>query len=410
MGLYINSIRFIRDSGQEVVKTTEKVVGIPLKAKVFDQHFIVEEFISGLNAPILMEFVGNDILILEKNSGHVNLIQNGVLQSEPLLDFDVAHTNESGLLGITNNENQVFIFVTETDKDGTKTIGNNIYSYTWTGSELTNKKLENSLSSESSWHNGGAMTTNSDGQVFAVIGDQFGGNRTGLKNDYRILQNVMHGDVDDSGVIVKVGINSEITQPKLSENPFEHYYGIGIRNSFGLAFDPITDKLWNSENGPDSYDEINLVNENFNSGWIPVMGPASEEQISKIPKLDPFEYSDPEFSWERPVVPTGITFVTSNDFSKYENDLLVGSCLGYLFKFQLAGDRNGFVFNSPHLQDLVANYIELDNGKMGFESMDEILFGEGFGCITDIEFGPDGYLYVVSISDNAIYRILPKSN
>ena len=151
---------------------------------------------------------------------------------------------------------------------------------------MTNQLLLNNLSSESSWHNGGAITTNSDGQVFAVIGDQFGGNRTGVKNEYRILQNTLHGDLDDSGIILKVGIEKGVPQPKLSSNPFEHYYGIGIRNSFGLAIDPITEELWDSENGPEHYDEINFVNENFNSGWAVVMGPASDEQISKIPKLN----------------------------------------------------------------------------------------------------------------------------
>ena len=52
--------------------------------------------------------------------------------------------------------------------------------------------------------------------------------------------------------------------------------------------------------------------------------------------------------------------------------------------------------------------VKNESGENIIESLDEILFGDGFGCITDIKFGPDGNLYVVSLSDNIIYRIIPK--
>jgi glucose/arabinose dehydrogenase len=379
-----------------------------LNSKVFDSDFKVEEFVTGLNQPTTMTFVGDDILVLEKNSGHVQLIRDGKLVQEPLLDFEVGSTNESGLLGIVSNDNDVYVFVTEAESDGGETIGNNIYKFSWNDDSLVNQKLVNSLSSESSWHNGGAMTVDSTGQVFAVIGDQMGGGRPDLKNEFRILQNVKNGEIDDTGVIVKVGFE-EVIQPKHSQTPLDHYYAMGIRNSFGLSIDPLTGNLWDTENGPDHSDEINFVSENFNSGWSVVMGPATDEQISQIPSLGNFKYSDPEFSWERTVTPTGLEFINSDKFSKYHGDLLVASCnFGQLFKFPLNEERTGFDFNSKHLQDLVVNYVEID-GQKDFESMDEILFGAGFGCLTDIEFVPDGYLYLVSLTDNTIYRVMPKN-
>ena len=406
----LNSIRSLRDTTQEITKTAERSIGIPIDAKIYDSEFIVKEFVSGLNQPTTMAFVNDDILVLEKNSGHVLLIRDGILFPEPILDFEVGSTNESGLLGIASKNTDVYIYVTEAESDGGQTIGNNIYHFTWDGKNVKNKKLINKLSNESSWHNGGVMTINSDGQVFAVIGDQMGGGRPDLKNDFRILQNVNSGEIDDTGVIVKVGFEKDVLQPKNSENPLEHYRAIGIRNSFGLAIDPFSGNLWDSENGPDHSDEINLVTENFNSGWSVVMGPATDEQISQIPTLGNFKYSDPEFSWQRTITPTGIEFIHSDKFSKYNGDLLVASCnFGQLFKFQLNEERNSFDFASEHLQDLVANYIETDDGQKDFESMNEILFGEGFGCLTDIEFGPDGYLYLVSLTDNTIYQAMPKN-
>ena len=53
------------------------------------------------------------------------------------------------------------------------------------------------------------------------------------------------------------------------------YYAYGIRNSFRIPIDPVTGNLWETENGEDAYDEINLVKPGFNSGWDKVMGPIS---------------------------------------------------------------------------------------------------------------------------------------
>ena len=60
------------------------------------------------------------------------------------------------------------------------------------------------------------------------------------------------------------------------------YYAYGIRNSFGITFDPITGNLWQTENGPDVYDEINVVKPGFNSGWTQVMGPLSRNTGFKV--------------------------------------------------------------------------------------------------------------------------------
>ena len=167
----LNFLRTIRDMGQEVTKSAERTVGIPLTAKIYDHNFIVEDYISGLSQPTSITFVEDDILILEKNSGFVKLIRNNELVHEPLLHFEVASTNEAGLLGIVSNNNDVYIYVTESDNGNT--IGNNIYRYTWDGNDLINPQLLNTLSGESSWHNGGAMTVDLNGQVFAVIVDQY---------------------------------------------------------------------------------------------------------------------------------------------------------------------------------------------------------------------------------------------
>ncbi|MGD8431975.1 MAG: hypothetical protein PVG23_05320, partial [Nitrosopumilaceae archaeon] len=94
-------------------------------------------------------------------------------------------------------------------------------------------------------------------------------------------------------------------------------------------------------------------------------------------------------------------FAKFNEITNYDNSLFVGDCNnGNIYQFELNENRDGFEFDQPFLQDLVVN----EN-----ESFDEILVGTGFGCVTDIERGPDGFLYVVSLSEGVIYRIIPKT-
>jgi len=199
-----------------------------------------------------------------------------------------------------------------------------------------------------------------------------------------------------------VSEDESVLRPSESENPLEYYYAMGIRNSFGLAVDPITNNLWDTENGPISYDEINLVEPKFNSGWAKIMGPGSEEQKNTLPKFYGYKYSDPEFSWEQTVTPTAITFVNSNLFKEYQDYVLVGDFnTGTIYKFKLNEERTEFVFDEPTLKDLVLNIGD---------PRDEIIFATGYGGVSDLEFGPDGFLYVVSLGDGAIYKIKPISD
>jgi len=185
----------------------------------------------------------------------------------------------------------------------------------------------------------------------------------------------------------------------LRVDPEGPYYAMGIRNSFGLAIDPITGNLWSTENGDDDFDEINFVPDKFNSGWNKIMGPATESELASLPGYENYVYKDPEFSWVKTVAPVGINFGKFKETNNYDNSLFVGDCNnGNLYKFELNQNRDGFEFSSPDLQDKVVNKND---------SMEEIIVGTGFGCITDIERGPDDFLYLISHSDNTIYRILP---
>jgi uncharacterized protein YjbI with pentapeptide repeats/glucose/arabinose dehydrogenase len=343
-----------------------------------DPHYKIEKFVSNLDWPTTMTFVGSDILVLQKNNGLVCHVNNGVLEKIPARDVEVNSEGERGLLGITSRDMDVFLFFTEANSDGGDPIGNHIYRYLWNGFDLTEGELIKKLPGDVAHaHVGGVMTTGLDGTIFAVTGDN--------RNEGRNQNFDVEATNNDSSTIFSI-------------EPMEEHYAIGIRNSFGITIDPVTGNMWDTENGPKHGDEINLVLPKFNSGWKKIMGPANEKEQLSI-NIPGFQYSDPEFSWDIPVAPTAISFVESELFPELKNSILVGDFnTGNLYEFKLNEERIGFVFEDPLFDDLIANQGEPVN---------EIIFATGFSGITDIEVGPDGMIYVVSIGDGTIYKISP---
>ena len=370
------------------------LTGVKDKPQLLDDNFLMDEVIVGIESATALTFIENDILFLEKESGKIRHIQNGMLVDEPVWDFQVKQEGcncftESGLLGITSVDSDVYVYVTEELNPDESNVENRIYKFTWKDNKLQNPLLLNILPADAIMHHGGTLVVDLDGNVFASVGDQM------LETS---IQNYDNDIITDAGIILRVGYDQNFKSPSASPNPLDHYYAIGIRNSFGLAVDPKTGYLWDTENGPTVYDEINLISPKFNSGWAKILGPSNE--IVSLKHTSDFSYSDPEFSWELTVAPTGISFVDEK-WDKYQNSLFVGDCKGgNLYRFELNDSRDEFIFENPDLQDLVLN--ELDDNE-------EIVFGKGFGCITDLEYSSDGYLYVISYLNNgAIYKIHPK--
>ena len=377
-----------------------------------DPNLQAEIFVEGLSFPTSMAFIdNNNILVLEKEEGIVRLVSNGILQEQPVLKVDVNSDNERGLLGIAiMNKDTVFLYYTESSSssEDNEPLRNRDYKYQWNEEEkiLVNPKLILDLPAiPGPNHDGGKLAIGPDNYLYAVIGD--------LNHDGK-LQNILDGPKpDDTGVIFRV--NPE-NGSSASDNPFastenNRYYAYGIRNSFGIDFDPVSGKLWDTENGPQYGDEINVVEPGFNSGWKQVMGPISKSNVieDELVNFPGSKYADPVFSWVPSTGITDIEFLNSSKLGeKYANNIFVGdigaATDGYLYSFQVNNDRTGITFDSNSqigLTDLIA-----DNE----EEMSAIALGTAFGGITDIETGPDGFLYLLTVDresdgEGKIYRI-----
>jgi glucose/arabinose dehydrogenase len=430
-------------------QTSEKV---PLVPTVYDSGLRIELVEDGFNFPTTMEFLGpDDFLILEKDTGLVKRVINGKTLETPLLQIEVSKKDERGLLGVAISERKtpdpadgtqlnnnditryVFLYAVQCEGKGkSENCENRIYRYELDNKNnlLINPKMLLAIPSfpESS-HVGGIVKVGPDGNLYLTVGNF---QRTVPINLYESKsQNYETGhDFDGRGGILRITQDGEPVNEVIlgNEYPLNLYYAYGIRNSFGMDFDPLTGKLWDTENGPYFADEINLVEPGFNSGAEKIFGIWHSDGMGNKLKLDESSktydiveadkpsdllyvgkgyYSPPKFIWDKTVAPTALVFYQFNSLgNQYENDIFVGSADGgRIFNFNLNDQRDGLLLNGP-LSDKIAN---------NKEEYQDILFADGFSYITDIKIDPgSGNMYIITGSKASktekfgeVYRIMP---
>jgi len=412
-------ICFSETSGQVILKERPYSLS-PVNPHVFDSSLKVEQVVEDLQAPTTMAFLGpNDFLVLEKNNGTVIRVLNGKILDEPLLDVNVANSVERGMCGIAVSKNgtktYVFLYFTEIngkdgdDRKGIEPIGNRLYRYEFVDDKLVNPTLLMDLPAyPGPRHNGGAIEIGPDNNIYIPVGDIDGS----FKSDFQHtqVQNFAGGKVvaDGRNGILRITQNGEpVGEGILGDSmPLRLYYAYGIRNSFGLDFDPITGFLWDTENGPQDGDEINLVEPGFNSGWNEIYGFSSSQKAFNLNELVTFDdrghYEEPKLVWTKSTGLTALIFLDTDRLGhQYRNNVFVGSVHnGHIYRFELNSQRNDIA-----LPQILANKLIQNPINVGAQN---VIFASGLGGVTDLTVGPDRYLYIVSISEGKIFRILPK--
>lgn len=462
---------------------------------LLDPNLRLETRAGGLVTPASIAFLGaNDVLVLEKNTGQVKRVLSGA-PTATVLDLAVNFGSERGLLGIALHPDfptnpGVYLFWTESttgaDTDvlsETPLLGNRVDRFLWNGSMLTFdsnlirlRAIQQDFTTvttpfgtftqpERGNHDGGVLAFGPDRKLYVLFGDA--GRRGQLQNlpsgptptglGPTVPDDQFGGPQPDdahlAGVILR--LNDDGTTP--TDNPLfaagaaiggnvganvQKVFAYGVRNSFGMAFDPQSGSLWDQENGEDAYDELNLVEPGMNSGWIQVIGPLSRlseykaiettslhhedfpnlqqfrwgpeniastsaEALSRLFVLPGSRYSDPEFSWKHVLAPAAIGFLNSRALGpQYQGDLFVGFSTtdteaGPLFRLNLTGNRRKIAVDDPRLEDRVADNLTFHD----ITESESLRFGTGFGIVTDIKTGPNGNLFVVSLDQGAIYEI-----
>jgi aldose sugar dehydrogenase len=417
-------------------------VGLPSSKGpiILDPNLKAELVFRGLRYPTSMAFLGpNDILVTEKDAGTVRRVVNGTELQRAVLNVSVATYAHRGMLGIAvaplstatsstnygnrNTTTYVFLYYTQAQThtgdditEGKQPLGNRLYRYELiNNNKLVNPKLLLDLpATPGAIGDGGKVIVGPDNNVYVTVGD------VGINGHNTKAQNIQNGsEPDGTSGILRVNQDGQPVVPGILGNkyPLDLYYSYGMWNSFGLAFDPVTRILWDTENGLIFGDEINLVNPGFNSGYNKIDGiwlrgyniDQTEKHVAPLHPNDLVDfggkgkYHPPQFTWFRSVAPTGITFLNSNKMGNlYENDMFVADAInGNIYHFKLNPQRTGLLLPSGPLAGGVAN---------SSDPLNQIIFGKGFGGITDLKVSPyDGYLYVLTFDETqgTLYRIVP---
>ena len=284
------------------------------------------------------------IFVADKDIGEIRVVRDGEILDEPFARVETAApVNEMGLLGVAVHPDfpaEPWVYAYYSDSEDQQ---NRLVRFRADGDVATDREdLLDLLPSTFGWHNGGDLAFGPDGKLYVTVGEGHISARAQDEDELggRILRLEPDGSVPD-------------------ENPFgpdNPTYALGVRNSFGICFDPASGDLWATDNGPDRDDEVNLVEAGANLGWPDRLGMIG----------DP-EFLDPVLAFPDTIVITGCAVA--------DGDLFFGE---------------GYTGNLH---------------RMPLPGPDEQIVGRFEGGITDVAVGPDGALWVVT--PNVLYRRAP---
>lgn len=296
--------------------------------------------VQGLEFPAGMAFLGDGALVVNERGGVVNLIRDGSI--EKLAEIPTTTDGETGLLGAAATPDAVYVFATEPDGET-----NTVWRVPIDGSDP--RRIVSDLPA-AVYHNGGGVAFGQDGMLYVSNGEQ---HDDGRAQDPQALGGKVYRFTPDGAIP--------------TENPFEDSatFALGLRNPYGLSIDPLTGNPWVTENGPSSYDEINVATEGSNLGWPLISGPASANE-NDATQLE--GYRDPVLSYENIIVPTGIAFADADG---------LGVAAGDLF-FATYGEGT-------------IHHVRLDESRLTARS-DEVIFEAGEPIIA-LAWGPDGLYF-----------------
>jgi glucose/arabinose dehydrogenase len=335
------------------------------------QTFRIEVVASGLQTPWGEAFLPDGHMLVTERTGALRVVDHGKLLSEPVNGTPkVFVRQDGGMLDVAAHKGWVYLSYTEvqpgvTPAPGSDTAPNlapptmtvlvrgHIRDNEWVDSHEI-FRAPSSLYTSTSDHYGSRFLFDGKGHLFFSLGER-------------------HNMVNAQSLATPLGkihrVNEDGSIP--ADNPFvkipeavPSIWSLGHRNPEGLAFDPVTGNLWESEHGPAGGDEINVIDKGHNYGW----GLASMGLEPGIFKQSAPNTDQPITSYSPAIAPSGISFNTGNRYPGWKNNLFVAALAGQeLLRFEIKG------------RQIVAQ---------------ETLFKE-FGRVRDVIAGPDGLLYVL---------------
>lgn len=277
--LYIFFIFLLTACNTNNSKSTEEI-----QKDLVDTVYEIEVIANRLKSPWEIVVIPDGSFLITEREGRVLLLDEGEVHEIA----DIEANGEGGLLGITlspsfHEDNHIYLYYTYSEDSRTY---NRVSQFFFNKNSLKDEKIIVDKIPGSEFHNGGRIKFGPDGKLYITTGDA---QEENLSQDMNSL----------AGKILRVNPDGSVP----SDNPFtgSPIFALGIRNSQGLAWHPVTGDLFASDHGPKSRDEINLIKPGGNYGWPEITCDQEDSQY-----INPITcYSD--FT----LAPSGIDFHTS---------------------------------------------------------------------------------------------------
>lgn len=328
---------------------------------------------GGLNDPAGFTFTPKGLIYyLERGTGEVRILNPATGKDRRFFKIPgVNGSGERGALGIELHPAwpaKPFVYVYATRRVGGALKNTVLRIRASKGRGVGFKTLIQSPASSDPYHNGGRILFGPDGKLYVFIGDGH--------ND----ANAQDRTANLRGKMLRMDPDGSIP----ATNPFKasRIWAYGVRNSFGFTFDPQTDRLWETENGPGCNDEINLLMKHGNFGW------GANESCGSLTTPRDTNNSGPKPRRMPKLWFTSTIGITGNAFcdgcglgSQYEGKMFFGCVNG-----------NGEL-----------RVVGLNGARTDVSGPSSVVFDSPGSAIYSMETAPDGRIY---FSDyNAIYRV-----
>ena len=340
-----------------------------------------------LEQPWSLAFLPDGSMLVTERIGRLRIIRNGKLEDRPVAGVPTVQPGgPRGLQGLMDVavhpqfEQNHWVYLTYHKPTATGEGATTLARGEWNGTALVDVK--DLFESGATATEASRLVFGRDGMIYMSISAP--GSPTIRRSQ----------DVDDyAGKVVR--LRDEGTIPK--DNPFvgragykPGIYTLGHRNGHGLAVNPETGEIWESEQGPSGGDELNVLRPGRNYGW-PIVSFGRDYWGARIsPQPSRAGMEDPTVVWLPSIGATGMTFYTGDRFPHWRRNVFV------------AGLREGGIPRTGQLQRIVFN-------ERWEELRREPLLVELKQRLRDVRQGPDGLLYVLTAEDDgALLRIEPR--
>lgn len=337
-------------------------------------HPRVEVVASGLEIPWAMAFAPDGRLFFTERTGRLRVIDKGGLLPDPVAVLPVvaATGNESGLMGLALDPDFAqdgYLYVAYSFKNAKDQLKNRVSRLTVQGNQAGDEKVLLDEIPGEQIHDGGRVKIGPDGRLYISMGDSSDPSHA---QDMKSL----------AGKVLRINTDGSIPD----DNPFpgSPVFTFGHRNPQGLAFQPGTGQLFETEHGTAANDEVDILQAGGNYGWPLVQGSAKDSR-----------FVDPILSFTPTIAPSGATFYDGDQLPAWRGNFFFATLIGQHLHRVVLGGADG--------QQVIS---------------DERLFEKQFGRLRDVIQGPDGYLYFCTNNrdgrgtrgpdDDRILRIVPQ--